>query len=165
MAKRTPLLFSALLALTCLPAGAARADCGLPGVESVACPSLTGLGATSWVNDISADGHTVVGSLNDLPMRWVDGVAQPLGPLPPEFNSEASAIAAVADGSLIVGHGYYLHEPPSTQMSGAFTWTPETGVQTLPLPGWNPVISSVSEDGLVIGRSCSTARTRCTCRR
>jgi uncharacterized membrane protein len=141
LAKRIPLL--GLLIPLCL-AGAtpSRADdCGLPGVEAVACPWLKGLGDKSHAYGISADGRTVVGSQFDLPARWVDGVFEALGPQP--FETGAAG-GVSSDGSVVAGaadNGKFVQ---------SFVWTVEGGLQLLDR---SMTIYTLSDDGRVIGGS------------
>ena len=136
-----PAVLAALLHVVC--AGVAHADCGLPNVEAAICPALVGFGASSEAMAISADGHTVVGSANQLPARWVDGEPASLGVIPPDAHS-GMAHAVTSDGSHVVGCA------PNNVASNIFEWTANDGVFWL----WDPrqwkCARDMSDDGQVL---------------
>ncbi|MBL9032688.1 MAG: PEP-CTERM sorting domain-containing protein [Phycisphaerae bacterium] len=107
--------------------------------QAVAQPGATfcGLGGEfgSRAEAVSADGLVVVGSLLGSPQQAIRWTAlsgtEPLGTLP--GASSSSALAASADGSVIVGWS----AGPSP--SRAFRWTPSGGMcELLPVPGSMP---------------------------
>lgn len=64
------------------------------------------------VGGISNDGRVVVGEVNFVAHRWVDGVAERIGPA----DNNSTAHVANADGSVIFGHDY------SSENWGMFRW-------------------------------------------
>jgi probable HAF family extracellular repeat protein len=124
-------------------------------VQSAQAVSFTGLGDlsggsfSSFANDVSADGSTVVGVSSSAngseAFRWQNRVITGLGDLPGgSFSSSASAVSA--DGSVVVGSG------SSANGSEAFRW--QNGVITGLGGGINFTANAVSADGsIVVGES------------
>jgi len=125
--------------------------------DNGAAATFQGLPAgTTLAHGISGDGSVVVGSgVGSRAFRWTvaTGVVDDLGTLP--GDSTASAFAASADGSVVVGQSCN-----NTNTScRAFRWTAATGMVSLGrLPGDNTAEGiAVSADGsVVVGPSCAT---------
>lgn len=117
---------------------------------------------------ISADGTTVVGSSGSgIAVRWVNSASpQSLGFM--VGGSESYAVAASADGSVVVGRGNALLGPgspyPGQVTVQGFRWTESDGMHGLGyLPGgwYYAIATDVSADGsVVVGYSDGPANTR-----
>jgi len=111
---RAPLQRLALAALlaSAAPAIAQKpyAGCSVPEAEAEVCPSFTFAPEDVYWNAISGDGSTLVGgvfvdsagSSISVPTRWIDGVEEPLGPLP-EWAIGGYTRSVSYDGSTVVG--------------------------------------------------------------
>ena len=120
-------------------------------------------GRSSSARAVSADGRVVVGYQDDATgfrqgARWTDGRQElfrgPSGP-------SGTALAANADGSIIVGRVCVPADPRDPNDQSAWMWTARDGMRCLPaprrLPSPGPAIlgdaNATSEDGRVIGGS------------
>lgn len=95
---------------------------------------------------ISLDGSTIVGvsrtgsGLSSYsPVRWSQGAALGLGPLPPNYSWAVAEVAS-SDGSVIAGslEGF----------KGFFRWTQATGIVKLPVHSGS--VTGVSGDGSIV---------------
>ncbi|HEY1684527.1 MAG TPA: hypothetical protein VGG19_07180 [Tepidisphaeraceae bacterium] len=96
---------------------------------------------------LSADGAVVIGTSNDLPVRWTAAGVQNLGVLPSSGTAVYTAAHGVsADGSVVVGTSL------SSNQAQAFEWTATTGITALGgvAAGNDSQAYGVSADGTVI---------------
>ena len=115
----------------------------------------------SFARSVSADGRVVVGYQDRADgfrqgARWTDGRQElfqgPSGP-------SGTALAANADGSIIVGRVCVPADPRDPNDQSAWIWTARDGVRCLPAPRRRPSpgpailvdANATSEDGRVIG--------------
>ena len=104
-------------------------------------------GSSSRANAVAADGTVVVGISSSASgtraFRWTRETG--MVTLDPYDGTRIEALAASADGNVIVGFAY-----DSNNLEFAFRWTPETGVQRLVPNATQSWASGVSTDGSVI---------------
>lgn len=124
-------------------------------------PTIFNTGSYSG-SKVSPSGAIIIGTDGGLGAVWSDSLgAVSIGDVP--GGAERSFLYAVNDAGFAVGQGSHDRNEFNAPLYRAIKWTPEGGLETLPLPGGDSDLAtnsrawSVLDDGRVFGQSASGA--------
>jgi len=128
------------------------------GLESI--PRLPNT-SNYYAFDVSSDGSYVLGQYGQHGFVWSESFGTvAVGDLP--GGTVRSVMTSIGDDGTAVGTSSFGFAPNGSPLNRAIRWTPSGGIEALPLPGANDLLSNSQAnvalpDGRIFGRSASGA--------